>query len=332
MQTLKKYKRKINDYLYDHYALRETLINARYVLYAALSAVVFAFGFCSFVQPVDSNGITIVNGGASGLAQNIVLICKMFGLDFGGNNLQSILYTVINVPILIFAFCCVGRRFAIFSLVDVVLTSILIKVFTDYNLVHTIANNQYIKNDVLTRAIFGGATIGFSSAIAFKGEISSGGIDVLSYYFSIKKSTSVGKFSAMINGCITTLYSTLVIIDDPSNWSNGFVSLFFSLVYLLSSILVIDIINIRNKKVKLQIITSKEYLSGILLAYFPHGATIVHGQGAYSKKENDIIYMVVSSNEVKKVVAVCKKADQHVFILVSNLIQVYGKFYIKPVE
>lgn len=325
------YKRT-NDYLYDHYMLRETLINARYIIFALLSAVVFAFGFCAFVSPSDPNGITIVTGGASGLSQNIVLICEMFGISLGGNNLQAILYSVVNVPILLFAFFCVGRRFAIFSLVDVLLTSLFIKIFTDYHLVDAIAQSEYIANSILSRALFGGVTIGFSSAIAFKGGISSGGIDVLSYYFSVRKSTGVGKYSAIINGCIITLYSALTIHKHTDQWAIGFVSLFYALVYLLASVLVVDLINVRNKKVKLQIISSKPYLPEILLAFFPHGATIVHGKGAYSGKDNDVIFMVVSSNEVKKVVSVCKKADPHVFILVSNLIQVYGKFYIKPVE
>ncbi len=331
-KTLNRIYKHINNYLYDHYKLKEVLIDAQYLFFAVLSAAVFAFGFCAFVSPSDSNGLTIVTGGASGLSQNIVLIFEMFGINLGGNNLQAILYSLVNIPILLFAFFCVGKRFAIFSLINVLLTSLFIKLFTDYNLFYEIANSEYIAGSVLSRALFGGVTIGFSSAIAFKGGISSGGIDVLSYYFSIRKSTSVGKYTAIINGCIITLYSALTIHKYTDKWAIGFVSLFYALVYLLASVLVVDLINVRNKKVKLQIISSKPYLPEILLAFFPHGATIVHGKGAYSGKDNDIIFMVVSSNEVKKVISVCKKADPNVFILVSNLIQVYGKFYIKPVE
>jgi uncharacterized protein YebE (UPF0316 family) len=42
--------------------------------------------------------------------------------------------------------------------------------------------------------------------------------------------------------------------------------------------------------------------------------------------------VVVSSSEVKKVVAVAQKIDEHVFITATPLKQVYGNFFIKPLE
>ena len=95
---------------------------------------------------------------------------------------------------------------------------------------------------------------------------------------------------------------------------------------------IIDAINLRNKKVSLQIITSKEHMPEIIIANFPHSATVVKGKGAYSGTEKTLIWMVVSSGEVKKVVAVAKKIDDHVFITATPLKQVYGNFFIKPLE
>ena len=45
-----------------------------------------------------------------------------------------------------------------------------------------------------------------------------------------------------------------------------------------------------------------------------------------------MFFMVVSSSEVKKVVNIAKKIDEHVFITATPLKQVYGNFFIKPLE
>ena len=109
-------------------------------------------------------------------------------------------------------------------------------------------------------------------------------------------------------------------------------SIFFSIIYLMLVGLIIDAINLRNKKMQVQIITSKIHMPEIIIANFPHSATLIDGKGAYSGQSKTIIWMAVSSNEVKKVVNVAKKVDEHAFILVTPLKQVYGNFFIKPIE
>ena len=96
--------------------------------------------------------------------------------------------------------------------------------------------------------------------------------------------------------------------------------------------LIIDTINLRNKKIEMQIITSKEHMPEIIIANFPHSATIVKGRGAYSGNDRTMFFMVVSSSEVKKVVDVAKKIDEHAFITATPLKQVYGNFFIKPLD
>ena len=136
----------------------------------------------------------------------------------------------------------------------------------------------------------------------------------------------------MINGAIITVYSVLLMFSSGSNWEIGAIALFFSILYLFVANLIIDAINLRNKKIQIQIISNSEYLTPVLLANFPHGATVVNGEGAYSHQPKKIIYMVVSSSQVKDVVTLARKVDHHAFITVTPLSQVYGNFFIKPVE
>ena len=335
MKKIERIKRKINNYLYDHILLKESIHFSRGLFVALLSAAIYAFAFYCFITPAVEDvtrieGYSIITGGVGGITQVLYVIIRLAGGVIDPFVLQSICYFAFNVPILIFAFFKVGKRFAILTLINVAFSSICIQLFDNFDVTKQIAAT--LSNQHLTRVIFGGCSIGLASALAFKGEISCGGIDVFSYYFSLRKSTSVGKYATTINSMIILTYSCLTIaLNHGQNVHFGLLNMMFGILYLFMVMLVVDFINVRNKKVQLQIISPID-LTPILIANFPHSTTVVKGIGGYSHAERNVIYMVVSSIEAKKVISLCKKVDPKSFISVTSLIQCYGNFFIKPVE
>ena len=346
MKKSEKIKRKINDYLFDHRILRASLEHLNALFHAVAAALIFAFGFASFITPAIVEGVEglhIATGGVSGVSQTIALALKMAGALEGidGDKVStviSIAYFVINIPILTFAFFKIGKRFALYSMVNVGLSSLFIFLFTHpevshINITRLISENPMIYNHELVRILFGAVSVGVSSAFAYRGDVSCGGIDVFSYYFALRKSSSIGKYGIIINSCIITTYSALLVASTAgSDWESGVIAFFFSILYLFVANLIIDAINLRNKKIQVQIVTSSDYLVPVLIANFPHGATVVNGEGAYTHAPKKVIYMVVSSSQVKSVVTLARKVDHHAFIMITPLSQVYGNFFIKPVE
>ena len=337
MQKEDRIKRHINNYLYDHIHLRRALINGKGLFYALISAFVFAFGFTTFITPVG-DGVTVpafnlVTGGVSGLSQNVAKIVELCGGKLTDTTITAIGYAAFNVPLIIFAFFKIGKRFSILTAVNVIASALFINFFPIWGFTTEIASNEIIaQHGTVFRVLFGGVCTGVSSAIAFRGEISCGGMDIVTYYFSLRKSTSVGKYSIALNGIIVALYSVLIIINDPTQWSDAIISMFLSASYLFVCSIIIDLINLRNKKVQLQFVTTDDNLAKILIAEFPHSATITKAKGVYSDNDKIIIFMVVSSYEVKKVVEAAKRVDRSVFITATSLVQVYGHFFIRPVE
>ena len=72
MRKSEKIKKRINNYLFDHYNLRLVLEHLKSLVFALFSAIFFAFGFSCFIASGSSDSITIVTGGVSGISQNIV--------------------------------------------------------------------------------------------------------------------------------------------------------------------------------------------------------------------------------------------------------------------
>lgn len=334
MKKIDRIARKLNNFLFDHYIFHSILKTIKQLTFSIIAAAIFAFGFCCFASPSPTGDFTIVTGGFSGLAQNVALILEMIiGKPVGNNTIQSVSYFVLNLPLTIFAFIKIGKRFSIFTLINVLLSSVFISLFSaDGSIGPVLASAKLIEGSIITRVLMTGVCIGLSSAIAFRGDISCGGIDVISYYFALKKSTSVGKYGMVLNAIIVTSYCLLLTLKTPGQWVDAVVCLLFSIIYLMVVKIVVDVINLRNKKVQLQFFSVNKDLGKVLIANFPHAATQVEARGVYSNSEKYVYYMIVSSMEVNKVIELAKKVDLHVFITVTPLAQVYGKFFIKPIE
>lgn len=341
-------QQKINSYLYNHIWLKYAIDYGITFFMSVLSAAIFAFGVNCFLDPAALGGsmfesVTMVSGGSSGVAQVFLLLLETFGISITQRSLVfSLAYLIVNIPLIILAFVGIGKRFAAFTLINV------LSAFLFSNLFHGqffIDIAKYVNEfgGLLPRALFAGICTGMSSAIAYKWETSAGGFDIVSYYFSLRKSTSAGKYGTIINGVIISSFAILtaikyghtpVIVDglELQPWSVAVAGMWFSIVYLLAVMLVIDIINVRNKKVQLQIITSNSDLPKYLLASVPHGATVAKATGAFSGEERLIIYMVVSSLEMKSVIKTIQMIDHNSFINVTPLNRVVGHFYSKPIR
>lgn len=334
----KKLKRRINSYLYDHIWLKYTIDYGRAFIMSVISALIFAFGVVCFLNPDKSvTEFELVSGGSSGLAQTLAYALNMMGIRFEGNQnlIFSLFYIAINIPLNILAFKGVGKRFAIFTMVNVVTVFGATNLFSGQEFFIQIS--RFISTSgggVLARALFAGLCTGLSSAIAFKFETSAGGFDIVSYYISIKKSHSTGIYGAIINATIISTFYLLHGIGGNTieSWTQSVSGILFSVIYLVETMIIIDLINVRNKKVQIQIITENAELPRLLIANVPHGATVVKAQGAFSGGDRLIVYSVVSTSEVKSVINFVKEIDPSSFVNVTSLQQVYGRFYMRPIK
>lgn len=342
--TRKRLSKKIQDHFYDHPYQKNTLQWSWAVLVTAVSSFIFAFGFRAFIAPsnMETLGIQrLVSGGVSGLSQTIMAFVELFGHPISTHGVYDIVYSIlyfgINIPVFILAFRGIGKRFAVLTLLNVGLVSAFTSLlrYADASLFHPISEFVDLNGGLVTRALLGGICTGISSAIMYKIDGSAGGIDAVAYYVALKKSVLVGKYSVFINAFIITVYTTLSITDV--GWGSQmaaqvFVATLMSILYLFVCMFVVDAINVRNKKVKVEAISEMKDLGKILIGNLPHGATMVPGYGAFTEHEKYIFTMIVSSYEVKQTIRVIQEADPNAFVDVTELKQVTGRFFLPPIR
>lgn len=325
MKAFKKIYKNFNEYLYEHGKVKLCFEYIVTLFFSLISAFCFAYGFRSFIAPVSGN--PLVSGGVSGFSQVLI---RLFEFLFNGakdysddtkNYLQSILYFVVNIPLFLLAFFKIGKRFAVFSIINVVLVSILIAIIP----------NEWtqifdLSDDFLARALFAGLLTGVSTSLAVRFGHSCGGIDIISIYITSKTHSSMGKYVLAFNALIIISFT---LLKDPQEYA---MFALYSIVYLFVTSKVIDALCIRNKKLQLQIITESEEMAKILITNLPHGCTIVDAKGAYKGTSRKILYMDVSASEIKTAVKAARDVDPNAFISVLHVHNLYGKFYIKPLK
>lgn len=345
MSKKKTLRRRIEDHLYDHPIQKGALSHGGTLLVIALSAFLFAFGFRAFIAPANVDGETIfrlVSGGVSGISQTILSFVDLVSGDSVTANgsydiIYSILYFSLNIPVFILAWKGIGKRFAFYTLLNVLLSSLFTSLlrYADDALFIPLSNFMVSNGGLATRALLAGICTGISSSIAFRVNASAGGIDVVSYYISLKKSRLVGRYSVYLNVVTVTLYTLLGITDV--GWGTPaaalvFVATLLSILYQFVVMFVIDSINVRNKKYKIEAVSETKDLGKILVGTLPHGATIIRGEGAYSGNEKFIFSMIVSSYEVKRTIQIIREVDPAAFIQVTELKHVYGRFFLPPIR
>ncbi len=338
MTNKRTIKQRYDDFMYDHVPLKHIVENAWLLFINFLSALILALGFKCFLAPsfADTAG-RLASGGMTGIAQDLILVIDLFTNKWGDANydlIYGILYFALNVPLFFLAFFGIGKRFAIYTFVNVLFVSLITNFFNFPGLSNFIDGIAGFVNDnggMVGRAIFAGICTGLSSALAFKFDCSGGGIDVIAYYIAIKKSVLVGKYSTILNFVTIACYALLSTangVDGATAWGK----VLFSIIYLFVVMLVVDNINVRNKKMELEIVTDNPNLADFVIANLPHGATITKGVGAFTGNEKYIITVVLSSYEVKNAVKMIQDAEPNAFIKVQELKQVFGKFYLPPIR
>lgn len=275
----------------------------RRILFCTLGALVYAFNLRSFVR---TGGL--FPGGFAG----ITLLVQQIGETFFQVQLP---YTLIYLPLnLIPAYIGIrylGKKFTFYSIYVIALSSVLTDILPPVTITY----------DVLLICIFGGIVNGVAISLCLFVGASGGGTDFISIYFSEKRGIDAWNYIFMGNVCILVTAGLLFCFDRA----------LYSIIFQFCSTQVIQILYKRYQKHTLLIITDQpNVIYGRIKALTNHDATHFKGIGCYQGTERNMLYSVVSSEEVSRVLAAIKEADPHAFVNVIKTEQIGGWFYNRP--
>lgn len=295
------------------------------IVMVTISTIIYCLGVMWFLEPAS-----LLAGGVTGSAQ---LISTSFNKFFDIKINLGILVFILNVPILIYGWKNVSKRFVVCSVISIALQTILMSgiiPYADFGIntgLNPITNEIVPGNgkemDLMLLACMGGFVSGVGSALALRSGTSTGGFDILAQAVSFKKNISIGYLSLFIN--ITIAILGAILFGSPA-------VAIYTIVRIIVQSVVTDKIHTAYNYLRVEIITTHpEEIAHQLFQDLGRGITTMKAEGAYTHSEKTVLETIVSRYEVAKVIEDARIHDEHVFISVSPVKFVVGNFKKKTI-
>lgn len=278
-----------------------------------ISAVLYSLGVMWFLTPAKlyAAGIT----GFGQIIREIIFLCTDQKVDVP----LGVFTFVFNIPLFIYGWKKVSIRFASYSLLFVVIQSVLMMGWIpEYTFGINALDNQ------LLFALIGGLITGLANGIALRFGTSTGGIDIIAQALSIEKGISIGMFTMIIN-CLIALIGGGVIAGA---WE---ISMYTFIRIIISSI-VIDKIHTAYNFVRLDIISDHvDEISDRIMVELKRGVTLMSVEGAYTHAQKRDAFVILTSYELARVKKICMEVDPNVFVIIAPAKGTIGRFIRKTI-
>lgn len=258
-----------------------------------ISAAVVACGFQLLLIPEK-----LLSSGTSGVAMVIGYVSG-WGISW--------LYFALNVPILLWGYRILGKRFIMLSMVTVLSTAFFLQVIPSIELT----------NDRLLAAVFGGVLVGIGSSVSLRYGGSSGGFDIIASIISRYRDLPIGILTVLLN---TLVVSALGFLQN--DWNAALYSMLS--IYLTGRL--IDAVHTPHHKITLFIVTNNTQEMASRLLQLPRGVTIIKTRGAFTSEERDMLMTVTTRYELAELRKMISEVDSKAFVNIVQTIDVIGEF------
>lgn len=254
--------------------------------------------------------IGLVTGGFTGLS--IVVKAVSSAVVKGGIPLW-LTNTVLNVPVFIFGYILLGRKFVGRTLFGTVMLSFWLYILPPLDLA---------QGDYLLAALFGGVFSGAGMGLVFRANATTGGTDMVAALIQKKlKHYSVVQIMMLLDG--------LIVIAGLFQF--GMRATLYAIVAIYVSTKVSDTILEGFKYSKAAyIITDKyELIAQRIMEDLDRGVTGLDAKGMYTMDSKCVLYCVVSKKEIVMVKELVNSIDPGAFVIVSDVREVLGEGFLE---
>jgi uncharacterized membrane-anchored protein YitT (DUF2179 family) len=258
-----------------------------------ISAASVGFGFQLLLIPEK-----LLSSGLSGVA---MVIGYWTGWNIGW------LYFALNIPVLLWGYFALGKRFVTLSIVTVVSTAFFLQVIPMIELT----------DDRLLASVFGGVLVGLGTTVALRYGGSSGGFDIIASIITRHRNIPIGLLTVLLN---TLVVAALGFLKE--DWNAALYSMLS--IYITGKM--IDAVHTPHHKVTAFIVTNHTQQLVSSLLKLPRGVTIVKTRGAFTSEERDMLMTVTTRFELAELRKMIKEIDAQAFVNIVQTIDVIGDF------
>ncbi len=249
----------------------------------------------------------LISGGISGIA---VLGYYIAGLPMGITNLAC------NIPLFFLAYKCMNRDYTVVALFGTLVFSFSLDFF------HFLSEQRVVQ-DMLLSCIAGGVLYGIGAACMYRVDGSSGGTDIIGAIIQKKYSVSISTTGFIFN--IFLLFVSVFYFGiEPVLYT---LLSFFTMTKTCNAFT----IGFDFKKNIIIISNKSESIAEEIIKVVGRGVTYLHGEGAYTHQDREVLFVVVKLTQLAKIKNICQRVDPTAFVIIHDVNDVFGRgFTLKP--
>ncbi|MGE6613223.1 YitT family protein [Peribacillus sp. NPDC076916] len=268
------------------------------VFFILIGSAIFAFGLINF--NMQNN---LAEGGFTGIT---LLLYFLFTFD------PSITNLVLNIPLFLVGWKLLGRISFFYTMFGVFSLSLFMSIFQRYPL------KMSLQDDMILASLFAGLFIGIGLGIIFRNGGTTGGVDIIARLVQKYMGWKIGKTIFLFDLAVIGL-SWILYLD--------YREAMYTLLAVFVGAKVIDFMQEGAYSAKGATIMSNRNseIAENIMKEMERGVTILKGKGSFSKQELDVLYCVVSRNEIFHLKQAITSIDPHAFVSVSDVHDVMGE-------
>lgn len=258
-----------------------------------IGSLIYSAGLEIFLVPNN-----IIDGGVVGIS---IMASYLTGIPFG------VYMLVLNLPFLYLGYKQIGKTFAISTIISIIALSI----FSEF-----LEPVPQITQDYFLAAIFGGIIAGAGVGLVIRQGGSLDGTEITAIILDRKTSFSVGEVVMFFN----------LFILGAAGFVFGWDKAMYSLVAYFIISKMIDVVLKGLDESYAVMIVSDEYeeIADALMHRLGRGVTYLHGQGAYTGDDKQVLYCVVTRLEVVKLKEITLEKDEAAFVTINPVHDIVG--------
>lgn len=286
----------------------ERRIHFERFFFCIVGGVLYAVGVNLFVVPFG-----LYTGGMVGISQLLrTFLGSFIHIDFGSKDVAGIIFYILNIPILIYAFPRLDKLFFLKTFVAV----------TSLTLAMSFIPTVKVVNDCLASTIVGAFISGVGVGLVLRMSGSTGGMDVVGMLITkAHKNVSVGK----VNLSVTLgIYAICLFLFDIE-------VVVYSVIFTVVHSFAIDKFHSQSRNVEVKIITkvNPKDIEHEVFTEMGRGVTEIPSIGAYTSENEHILYILISKYEVHQLRQIVRRHDKQAFIVVNEGVSVMDGNYLR---
>ncbi len=240
---------------------------------------------------------------SAGLAGVALILHYLFpGLSMGA------LYFILNIPIFMLGWVFVGRRFFFYSVAGML-------IFT--GTLTWVTGPPCPVQDTILAALLAGIATGVGTGIILRSLGSTGGTEIISIIMLKRFSFRVGSTVLAFNGSVLAISAFLFSLESVL-----YTMLF---MYVTSKVMDVALTGLSQRKSVLIISPEWREISRSIMDRMNRGVTEIPSRGGYTGEAANMLYTVVTFQELSRLKELVYQVDPDPFMVVSDTLEVAGQ-------